>query len=155
MYQIDTSLTLYTLKQIDSVLVQSNALFIKMVDETIALNEAILNFEPLELASNVSLDWMFPTIKTAAQNREIKKPEQVQSVTAIAHIPVPKDDLKLVTGIGPGLEKKLLDVGITSFEQIANLSDLQIADLETNVVKFTGRIKRDDWIGQAEQLMKK
>ena len=64
MYQIDTSLTLYTLKQIDSVLVQSNALFIKMVDETIALNEAILNSEPLELASNVSLDWMFPTIKT-------------------------------------------------------------------------------------------
>ena len=155
MYQIDTSLTLYTLKQIDSVLVQSNALFIKMVDETIALNEAILNFEPLELTSNLNLDWMFPSIKTAAKNGETKKRDQGQSVTAIAHIPVPKDDLKLVTGIGPGLEKKLLDVGITSFEQIANLSDLQIADLETNVVKFTGRIKRDDWIGQAEQLMKK
>ena len=154
MYQIDTSLTLYTLKQIDSVLVQSNALFIKMVDETIAFNEAILNFEPLELTSNLNLDWMFPTIKTAAKNGETKKRDQVQSVTAIAHIPVPKDDLKLVTGIGPGLEKKLQDVGITSFEQIANLSDLQIADLEANVVKFTGRIKRDDWIGQAEQLMK-
>ena len=154
MHQIDMSLTLYTLKQIDSVLVQSNALFIKMVDETIALNEAILNFEPLELTSDVTLDWMFPTIKTAAQNRETKKPEQVQSVIAIAQITAPKDDLKLVTGIGPGLEKKLLDVGITSFEQIANLSDLQIADLEANVVKFTGRIKRDDWIGQAEQLMK-
>ena len=154
MYQIDTSLTLYTLKQIDSVLVQSNALFIKMVDETIALNEAILNFEPLELTSDVNLDWMFPTIKTSVQDRETKKPEQVQSVIAIAQINAPKDDLKLVTGIGPGLEKKLLDVGITSFEQIANLSDLQIADLEANVVKFTGRIKRDDWIGQAEQLMK-
>ena len=74
MYQIDTSLTLYTLKQIDSVLVQSNALFIKMVDETIALNEAILNFEPLELTSNVNLDWMFPSIKTAAQKEKLKKP---------------------------------------------------------------------------------
>ena len=154
MYQFDTSLTLYTLKQIDSVLVQSNALFINMVDETIALNEAILNFEPLELTANINLDWMFPSIKTAAKNGETKKRDQVQSVTTIAHIPVPKDDLKLVTGIGPGLEKKLQDVGITSFEQIVNLSDLQIADLETNVVKFTGRIKRDDWIRQAEQLMK-
>ena len=153
MYQIDTSLTLYTLKQIDSVLVQSNALFIKMFDETVAFNEAILNFEPLELTSNLNLDWMFPSIKTAAKNGETKKRDQGQSVTAIAHIPVPKDDLKLVTGIGPGLEKKLQDVGITSFEQIANLSDLQIADLEANVVKFTGRIKRDDWIGQAERLM--
>jgi predicted flap endonuclease-1-like 5' DNA nuclease len=97
---------------------------------------------------------MFPSIKTAAKNGETKKRDQGQSVTAIAHIPVPKDDLKLVTGIGPGLEKKLQDVGITSFEQIANLSDLQIADLETNVVKFTGRIKRDDWIGQAQKLIK-
>ena len=125
-----------------------------MFDETVAFNEAILNFEPLELTSDVNLDWMFPTIKTNAQNRETEKPEQVQSVIAIAQITAPKDDLKLVTGIGPGLEKKLLDVGITSFEQIANLSDLQIVDLETNVVKFTGRIKRDDWIGQAQKLIK-
>ena len=154
MYQIDTSLTLYILKQMDSMLAQSNALFVKMVDDTIALNQEILNYEPLELTSNVNLDWMFPIIKSAAQQRETKKPEQVQSVSAIAQIPAPKDDLKLITGVGPGLERKLQDVGITSFEQIAKLSDLQIADLETNVVKFVGRIKRDDWIGQAVQLMK-
>ena len=154
MYQIDTSLTLYILKQMDSMLAQSNALFVKMVDDTIALNQEILNYEPLELTSNVNLDWMFPIIKSAAQQRETKKPEQVQSVSAIAQIPAPKDDLKLITGVGPGLERKLQDVGITSFEQIAKLSDLQIADLETRVVRFAGRIKRDDWIGQAEQLMK-
>ncbi len=76
-------------------------------------------------------------------------------MSVIAQIPTPKDDLKLIKGIGPGLERKLQDVGIILFEQIADLSDLQIADLETNVVKFTGRIKRDDWIVQAEQLMKK
>lgn len=153
MYQIDTSLTLYMLKQMDSVLAQSNSLFVKMVDDTIALNQEILNYEPLELSSNVNIDWMFPIIKSAAQKRETKKPEQVQAVSAIAQIPAPKDDLKLITGVGPGLEKKLQDVGITTFEQIANLSDLEIADLETNVVIFTGRIKRDDWIGQAERLM--
>ena len=154
MYQIDTSLTLYMLRQMDLVLAQSNALFVKMVDDTVALNQAILNFEPLELTSNVNLDSMFQTVKTSAQERETKKLEQVQYVSAIAQMPTSKDDLKLITGIGPGLEKKLQDVGITLFEQIANLSDLQITDLETNVVKFTGRIKRDDWIGQAEQLMK-
>ena len=154
MYQVDTSLTLYMLRQMDLALAQSNALFIKMVNDTVALNQAILNFEPLELTSNVNLDSMFQTVKTSAQESETKKPEQVQYVSAIAQMPTSKDDLKLITGIGPGLEKKLQDVGITLFEQIANLSDLQIADLETNVVKFTGRIKRDDWIGQAEQLMR-
>ena len=54
---------------------------------------------------------MFPIIKSAAQKREMKKPEQVQSVSALAQIPTPKDDLKLITGVGPGLEKKLQDVG--------------------------------------------
>ena len=155
MYQIDTSLTLYMLRQMDLALAQSNALFIKMVNDTVALNQAILNFEPLELTSNINLDSMFPTMETSAQEREPKKSEQVQSVSVIAQIPTPKDDLKLIKGIGPGLERKLQDVGIILFEQIADLSDLQIADLETNVVKFTGRIKRDDWIVQAEQLMNK
>ena len=72
MYQIDTSLTLYMLKQMDSVLAQSNALFVKMVDDTIALNREILNYEPLELPSNVNIDWMFPIIKSAVKERNEK-----------------------------------------------------------------------------------
>ncbi len=72
MYQIDTSLTLYMLRQMDLALAQSNALFIKMVNDTVALNQAILNFEPLELTSNINLDSMFPTMETSAQERERK-----------------------------------------------------------------------------------
>jgi predicted flap endonuclease-1-like 5' DNA nuclease len=40
-----------------------------------------------------------------------------------------------------------------SYAQIAALTDAEITELETNVIKFAGRIKRDDWIGQATQLM--
>jgi len=58
-------------------------------------------------------------------------------VSAIAQISAPKDDLKLIKGLGPEFEKNLQDVGITSFEQIANLSDLQIVDLETDILQFT------------------
>ena len=59
----------------------------------------------------------------------------------------------MISGVGPGLERKLLDFGITSYAQIAALTDDDIAELEAHVVKFAGRIKRDDWIGQAQQLM--
>lgn len=60
------------------------------------------------------------------------------------------DDLKLLKGIGPALEKKLNAVGITSFRQIATLSDAEIANLEETVIKFSGRIQRDNWIEQAK-----
>ena len=32
------------------------------------------------------------------------------------------------------------------------LSEKDIAHLEKNIIKFPGRIKRDDWVGQAKRL---
>ncbi len=63
-----------------------------------------------------------------------------------------KDDLKLISGIGPVLEGKLNGAGITSYQQIAALSDDEIERLESDVINFSGRIQRDDWIGQAKTL---
>ncbi len=63
-----------------------------------------------------------------------------------------RDDLKQISGIGPGLEKKLNDQGIISFRQIADLSKIDIARLEQTVIKFPGRIQRENWIGQAKKL---
>ena len=40
------------------------------------------------------------------------------------------DDLKKITGVGPVLEKKLNALGITRFDQIANLSDEDIAKVD-------------------------
>jgi small subunit ribosomal protein S2 len=62
------------------------------------------------------------------------------------------DDLKKITGVGPVLEKKLNALGITKLEQIANLSDDDIANID-GALNFKGRISRDDWIGQARKLM--
>lgn len=63
-----------------------------------------------------------------------------------------KDDLKQISGIGPVLEGKLNGAGITSYQQIAALSDDEIERLESDVINFSGRIQRDDWIGQAKTL---
>lgn len=63
------------------------------------------------------------------------------------------DDLTRISGVGSKLAEKLYQAGVTRFVQIAELSDEAIAQLERDVVRFNGRIKRDDWQGQARQFM--
>lgn len=63
-----------------------------------------------------------------------------------------KDDLKMISGIGPVLEGKLNADGVRSYRQIAVLTDADIDRLESEVIHFSGRIRRDDWIGQAKEL---
>ena len=66
-----------------------------------------------------------------------------------APVPESPDDLKLINGIGPALEKKLKACGVTSFRELATLSDADIQRIEA-FIKFAGRIRREDWIGQAK-----
>ena len=63
------------------------------------------------------------------------------------------DDLKKLSGVGPALEKKLNEAGVTSFEQIAAWTD---ADVEAfgEKLSFKGRIEREGWIEQAKELAK-
>lgn len=67
--------------------------------------------------------------------------------------PPKADDLKLINGIGPAVEKRLKGIGIFSFAQLAALSP---ADLAAAVADLTGlsteRIIKQDWIGQASKL---
>ena len=61
------------------------------------------------------------------------------------------DDLKLISGVGPVLEKKLNEMGIFHFWQIAKFGDKDI-DLVNDAMAFPGRIERDEWIAQAKNL---
>jgi large subunit ribosomal protein L21 len=62
------------------------------------------------------------------------------------------DDLKLIGGVGPALEKKLNEAGVTSLSQIADWKAADIAAMDEKL-SFHGRIERDDWIGQAKDLI--
>lgn len=63
-----------------------------------------------------------------------------------------KDDLKRIEGVTPDLETMLNKLNIIKFEQIAALSDDDIANID-DAVKLNGRIEKEDWIGQAQRLM--
>ncbi len=62
------------------------------------------------------------------------------------------DDLKLIAGVTPELEKKLNKLGLIKFEQIANLTDDEIARLDEEL-KLNGAIEHDDWTSKAVALM--
>ena len=63
-----------------------------------------------------------------------------------------KDDLTLISGIGPGIQRKLNDIGIYSFQQISEFSPQDIDAVAASLKVFKGRIGRDNWIGQAAAL---
>ncbi len=63
------------------------------------------------------------------------------------------DDLKKLSGVGPALEKKLHDAGVTSFAQIAAWGPEDIAAFDEKL-SFKGRIERENWIEQAKELAK-
>ncbi|NNE22486.1 MAG: 50S ribosomal protein L21 [Rhizobiales bacterium] len=63
------------------------------------------------------------------------------------------DDLKKISGVGPALEKKLHDLGITKFAQVAAFTKDDIAKVD-DALSFKGRIERDDWVKQAAELAK-
>jgi large subunit ribosomal protein L19 len=49
------------------------------------------------------------------------------------------------------LAARLNQLGAIKFEQIANFSDDDIANLD-EALSLAGRIEKDDWVGQAQSL---
>ncbi len=62
------------------------------------------------------------------------------------------DDLKLIVGIGPVLERMLFQLGISTYGQIARMNDRDIDELDGRLPEFPGRIRRDEWVKQARAL---
>jgi large subunit ribosomal protein L19 len=62
------------------------------------------------------------------------------------------DDLKIIKGLNSDTEKSLNKLGIIKYEQIANLTDEEIARLD-EALSLNRAIENLDWISQARDLM--
>jgi predicted flap endonuclease-1-like 5' DNA nuclease len=90
-----------------------------------------------------------PPEPVSAKPAELAKPAPVK-----AEAPAAKpDDLKLIKGIGPGLEKQLNGLGVERFDQIATMSKSDLQRVDDQLTAFKGRCFRDDWVGQAKTLL--
>jgi large subunit ribosomal protein L19 len=62
------------------------------------------------------------------------------------------DDLTQIKSIAPDLAARLTGIGVIKFEQIANFSDDDIANVD-ETLGLEGRIEKDDWVSQAQRLL--
>ena len=62
------------------------------------------------------------------------------------------DDLKLIVGIGPVLERMLHRLGVATYRQVAHWSERDIDEIDAKLPEFPGRIRRDGWVTQAREL---
>ncbi len=77
-----------------------------------------------------------------------EKPQPAESVSL--HI----DNLKVIHGIGPGIENRLYEAGIRSYAQLAALSPEEVVSALGTMVGMTEeRVINQDWIGQARSLV--
>jgi len=84
--------------------------------------------------------------KTAAPKKAAKPAEAAPAAAATG-----ADDLKILSGVGPALEKKLHAAGVTAFAQIAAWTEDDVAAMDEKL-SFKGRIEREGWIEQAKKL---
>lgn len=90
--------------------------------------------------------------KDDAPKAETKKAEPKNTETKSEAPADFKDDVKLISGVGPALEKKLAAAGVTSLKQIAEFTKADIERIDEEL-SFKGRIEREDWIQQAKDLI--
>ena len=105
---------------------------------------------------NASLQEYVRTLESQFQARSLESKSIVQSTIA-SSTPQPepaqptdeKDDLQVIRGIGPAIEKKLNNAGVYTFEALAGLS---VAELETILGNARRLAREGDLISQAKQL---
>lgn len=89
-----------------------------------------------------------PATPTAAEETA----EPSAPLTLVSSTSSKPDNLTKIKGVGKVLSKKLNDQGITTFAEIAALSQADI-DKINKVLDFPGRIEREKWVEQAKGFL--
>ena len=108
-----------------------------------------------------------PTAKPAAPKATVPKPTLADVAAPVAPAqpkaskpkaekPAPSititDNLEVLKGLGPKVAGMLRALGVTSIAQVASWTEADIAEIDAKLGAFTGRIKRDNWVDQAQLL---
>ncbi|MDC0349864.1 hypothetical protein OAN40_02470, partial [bacterium] len=97
-----------------------------------------------------------PAKKAVAKKTVAKKAaapaKKATAKKTTARRPNRRDDLKLISGVGPKIERMLYAQGVYTFEQIASFTKADIARVDAKLETFRGRIERDNWKAQARAL---
>ncbi|TCO72542.1 50S ribosomal protein L21 [Rhodovulum euryhalinum] len=93
------------------------------------------------------------SVSAAAVTAAAPQKAAPQKAEAEAAPAVDGDDLKKLSGVGPAMEKKFHEAGITRFAQIAAWTPEQVAAMDTRL-GTKGKIVNEGWVEQAKTLAK-
>ena len=110
------------------------------------LGESEIRFEPKEDRAGV------PYADTDSADTGVAEAFDVPLSGNGETVEIERDDLKKIYGIGPVIERKLGELDITTYRQIALLSPEEIAIVNDHINYFSGRIERDGWLESAREL---
>lgn len=85
-------------------------------------------------------------VKTAKARKSAEKAATAKAPASAG------DDLKRISGIGPKLANVLTGHGVVTFAQLADMDEAALAALDAEL-GLEGRILRDDWAGQARNIL--
>jgi large subunit ribosomal protein L19 len=90
----------------------------------------------------------------AARIVEDQRWDDTRNVVApvAAKVEVAADDVSLIAGVGPKIKDALHKEGITTLNQIAEMSDEAIFALDEKL-GLKGKSKREEWVTQAKELV--
>ncbi len=114
---------------------------------------------PTQIRFGVALDHR-PKKKEKVKAKASLPKEEKASATENEEIPAAPVaassslSLTMISGLGPKLEERLKEQGVTSLEQIASWTLVDIEAIEEKMGNLQNRIRRDDWVGQAKDLLK-
>ncbi|MDH3375554.1 MAG: 50S ribosomal protein L21 [Gammaproteobacteria bacterium] len=100
------------------------------------------NFTELEILS------IGGEAKTKPVDAAVSEPAAKSAPAEVSDV---RDDLSKINGIGPKIKERLYELGITTFAQIATLTDTEIEHINGQL-SFKGRIQRENWVEQAKAL---
>lgn len=117
--------------------------------------EPVVAPEPAPVRAAPAPQPVKPVAEKAAEKPAEKPVEQpvAKPVPVAPEMVAAPDDLKLIKGVGPKLEAWLHDHGITRFDQIAIWTEAEIDRHAEGLGRLGGRIRAEDWVGQARALM--
>jgi len=91
-----------------------------------------------------------PAVRKSATRKKTKK--KTASKTLFKAPAGKRDNLQRIKGIGPGMQRTLNRLGITTFRQIAGFKSKDVARVADAIGSFGGRVKSDGWVRQAGVL---
>ncbi len=101
-----------------------------------------------------------PKVEAAPTTEALPKPENTEKVSNLlseigTFDPATQtaDDLKKINGIGPKMEDVLNSIGIYTYLQVSKMTKKEYDLLDEITGSFPGRAERDDWSGQAKNLI--